>query len=62
MPGATSIDSVSVLLADNEPSFAELAAEMLGRVDETLDVTTVTTAAEALSTVEERDVDCVVSD
>ncbi|WP_290817260.1 bacterio-opsin activator domain-containing protein [Halovivax sp.] len=55
-------DAVSVLLVDNEPSFAELAAEMLVRVDDTLDVTTVTNADEALGTVEKSTVECIVSD
>src|SRR6056297_1474157 len=55
-------EDVSVLLADNEPSFTDLAAEMLARTDSSLEVTTVTTTAEALATVEDGGVECVVSD
>ncbi|WP_254863974.1 bacterio-opsin activator domain-containing protein [Halovivax gelatinilyticus] len=53
---------IDVLLVDNEPSFAQLAAEMLTRADDSLSVTTVTSASNALETVEETPIDCVVSD
>ncbi|MFC3957742.1 bacterio-opsin activator domain-containing protein [Halovivax cerinus] len=62
MSAPTSTERISVLLVDNEPSFVQLAAEMLSRTDESFDVTTVTTAPDALAAVEDGGVECVVSD
>ena len=55
-------DAIDVLLVDNEPSFAELAAEMLSRVDDSLSIETVTSADDALVAVEESPLECIVSD
>ncbi|WP_159900464.1 PAS domain S-box protein [Salinirussus salinus] len=57
-----STDPVRVLHVDDEPDFAELAAEYLERENERLEVTTATAAAEGLDRLAERPVDCVVSD
>ncbi|WP_247729714.1 bacterio-opsin activator domain-containing protein [Halovivax limisalsi] len=54
--------AIDVLLVDNEPSFATLAAEMLVRADESLDVTTETSPSAALEAVRDDPVECVVSD
>ncbi|MFB6309096.1 MAG: PAS domain-containing protein [Haloarculaceae archaeon] len=54
--------SVRVLVVDNDPDFAELAAEMLERESDGLTVEVETSASEGLDRLAERDVDCVVSD
>ena len=55
-------DSITVLLVDNEPSYADLAAQMLERADDALSVETATNADEALATMGSVGVDCIVSD
>jgi PAS domain S-box-containing protein len=55
-------DCIRVLHVDDEPGFAEMAAEFLERQDDSLEVTTATDAAAGLDCLAERDVDCVVSD
>ena len=54
--------TVSVLHVDDEPDFADMAAEFLERTDERLTVATATRASDALDHLAENDVDCVVSD
>ena len=51
-----------VLVVDDEPGLADLAAEMLARIDDGMTVRTATTAADGLALVREAAFDCVVSD
>ena len=53
---------IRVLHVDDEPDFADLAAEFLEREDDRLDVSTETRPADALARLGEERVDCVVSD
>ncbi|WP_276254689.1 bacterio-opsin activator domain-containing protein [Halomontanus rarus] len=55
---------ITTLVVDNDPGFADLAASMLEREDDSLDVETATSADEALTTIEDSkpSVDCIVSD
>jgi len=53
---------VRVLVVDDEPGLADLAAVHLERVDDGFDVATATNARDAVEYLAERDVDCVVSD
>ncbi|ELY98429.1 bacterio-opsin activator domain-containing protein [Natrialba asiatica] len=54
--------SITVLVVDNEPGFADLAGEMLERERSELVVEAATSGEEALEFIERRDVDCIVSD
>ncbi len=54
--------SVRVLHVDDEPDFAELAAEFLEREDDRFTIDTATSAAEALELLSAEDYDCIVSD
>ena len=55
-------EQTMVLIVDNEPSFADLAAEMLTREEDRLTVETEVRAADALRAVEELPIECIVSD
>ncbi|MFC6716236.1 bacterio-opsin activator domain-containing protein [Natrialbaceae archaeon GCM10025810] len=54
--------TITVLVVDNEPEFADLASTLLEREHESIAATPVTTGADALEALEERDVDCIVCD
>ncbi|TMT85330.1 response regulator [Haloterrigena sp. H1] len=53
---------ITVLVVDNEPGFAALAGEMLERERDAIVALEATNATDALSILEGRDVDCIVSD
>ncbi|AXR83356.1 bacterio-opsin activator domain-containing protein [Natrarchaeobaculum sulfurireducens] len=53
---------ITVLVVDNEPSSAELVAEMLERERDVLVVESATSGLEALERIEKRPIDCIVSD
>ncbi|AEH36284.1 bacterio-opsin activator domain-containing protein [Halopiger xanaduensis] len=53
---------ITVLVVDNEPGFAALAEEMLEREREAIDAVPATSADEALELLEQRAIDCIVSD
>ncbi|WP_254762712.1 bacterio-opsin activator domain-containing protein [Natrinema marinum] len=53
---------ITVLIVDNEPGFAELTGEMLERERDAITGLAATNGTEALSVLERRDVDCIVSD
>jgi len=53
---------ITVLIVDNEPGFAELAGEMLERERDSITALAATNGREALSLLERREVDCIVSD
>jgi PAS domain S-box-containing protein len=55
-------ERVRVLHVDDEPGFAELAAEFLEREDDRIEVVTATSAADGLDVLADEPVDCVVSD
>jgi len=55
-------ESIHVLHVDDEPDFAEMAAEFVRRQDDRFDVETVTGASEALERLREQTVHCIVSD
>ena len=55
-------DTISVLLVDDDPSFAEMAAEILERAEDQFRVHVESDARAGLDRVAEDDVDCVVSD
>ena len=56
-------DSIVVLHVDDEPDFAELAAQFLERADDRLEVITETSADAGLERLDDgADVDCIVSD
>ncbi len=55
-------ERVRVLHVEDEPEFAELAADLLEREDDRFEVRTASDAEEALDMLEEDDFDCVVSD
>jgi len=55
-------ERVRVLHVDDEPGFAELAAEFLEREDDRIEVVTATSAAGGLDVLAGERVDCVVSD
>ncbi|MEY7850320.1 bacterio-opsin activator domain-containing protein [Natrarchaeobius sp. A-rgal3] len=54
--------SITVLVVDNEPGFAELAGEMLEREQESIVSVPATSADEALEVFDGREIDCIVSD
>jgi PAS domain S-box-containing protein len=56
------LDTIAVLLVDDNPELADLTATYLEREDEQFDVTTVATASEALDRLSESTCDCIVSD
>ena len=53
---------ITVLVVDNEPGFAALAGEMLERERDSIVALAATDGTEALSILEDRAVDCIVSD
>ncbi|MFA9428306.1 bacterio-opsin activator domain-containing protein [Natronorubrum sp. A-ect3] len=53
---------ITVLIVDNEPGFADLVGEMLEREHETIVAKPAMDAREALAILEERSIDCIVSD
>jgi len=55
-------ERVRVLHVDDEPGFAELAAEFLEREDDRIEVVTAANAADGLDVLADDEVDCVVSD
>ncbi|WP_232701155.1 hybrid sensor histidine kinase/response regulator [Halobacterium wangiae] len=55
-------DSIRVLHVDDEPGFAEVAAEFLERQDDRIEVVTATAANEGMDRLAAGGVDCVVSD
>jgi len=61
MVGTTS-DLIQVIHVDDEPDFAEMAAEFIRRQDDRFDVETATSASEALDWLREHTVHCIVSD
>jgi len=60
--GRPEVDDIRVLHVEDEQDFADLAATFLERADDRLRVETVSTAQEGREVLDERDVDCVVSD
>jgi len=54
--------TVSVLLVDDEPAFADTAASVIEKRDDRFDVTPATDAASALAAIETGVFDCIVSD
>ncbi|QLH76958.1 response regulator [Halosimplex rubrum] len=58
----SSPNPIRILHVDDEPDFAEMAADFLEGENERFDIETATTAADALATLDERSVDCIVSD
>lgn len=59
---AVSSDLTQVIHVDDEPDFAELAAEFVERQDERLSVETATNPNDALDRIRTNGIDCVVSD
>jgi PAS domain S-box-containing protein len=59
---ATTKDSIHVLHVDDDPGFAELAADMMAREDDRITVETATSASEGLDRVTAEHFDCIVSD
>jgi DNA-binding NtrC family response regulator len=55
-------DTVRVLHVDDDPALRELTAEVLGREGGDFEVTTAANAEEGLAALDERPIDCVVSD
>ncbi|RKD93493.1 bacterio-opsin activator domain-containing protein [Halopiger aswanensis] len=55
-------NSITVLVVDNEPGFATLAKEMLEHERESIDAVPATSADEALELLDQRAIDCIVSD
>ncbi|WP_226004446.1 PAS domain S-box protein [Natrinema salinisoli] len=53
---------IHVLCVDDDPSVCELAATVLERTDEGLDVTTAGSGREGLAVLDDSDIDCIVSD
>ncbi|WP_339105073.1 bacterio-opsin activator domain-containing protein [Haloterrigena salinisoli] len=53
---------ITVLIVDNEPGFADLAGEMLERERDAIVAESATNAAAALEILEQREIDCIVSD
>ncbi|MXV63256.1 GAF domain-containing protein [Natronorubrum sp. JWXQ-INN-674] len=53
---------ITVLIVDNEPGFANLAGEMLERERDSIVAESATKAEEALEALENRQIDCIVSD
>jgi CheY-like chemotaxis protein len=54
--------SIHVLHVDDEPDFAEMAAEFIRRRDERFDVETATSATEAIDRLRRNHIHCIVSD
>lgn len=54
--------TTAVLHVDDDPAFLELSESSLANLDDSIDLTTATSAAEATSLLGERRFDCVVSD
>ncbi|MEF8894606.1 response regulator, partial [Halodesulfurarchaeum sp.] len=57
-----STDEIQVLHVDDDPDFAELAAEFLEREDERISVQTAASADEGLKQLSNSSIDCIVSD
>ena len=57
-----SLQSLSVLCVDDEPGLAALVGTYLERFDRTVDVTTATSAGQALAELADTEFDCIVSD
>jgi len=60
--GRPEVDEISVLHVVDEQDFPDSRATFLERADDRLRVETVSTAEEGIDVLDERDVDCVVSD
>lgn len=57
-----SMDTANVLHVDDEPGFAEMAAEFVERQDQRLQVETATNASDGLDRIRSNDIHCIVSD
>jgi len=55
-------ESIRILHVDDESSFLELTAEFLAQADDRFEITTETRPEDGLAVLEDRSVDCVVSD
>jgi CheY-like chemotaxis protein len=53
---------IHVLHVDDEPGFADMAADFLARLDDRFDVETATNANDAIDQLGENEYDCIVSD
>ncbi|ELY56684.1 bacterio-opsin activator domain-containing protein [Natronolimnohabitans innermongolicus] len=53
---------ITVLVVDNEPGFADLAGEMLERERDEIVAESATSAGAALEIIDDRQIDCIVSD
>lgn len=62
IPSGEDRDSIQILHVDDEPGFADLAADFLEEEDDRFEVVTETSAQAALDRLDDLDVDCVVSD
>ncbi len=60
--GSVSMDAIRVLYVDDEPEWAARTAELLDRRDAAIDTLSATTADEAREYLDEREIDCVVSE
>ncbi|MFC3476189.1 PAS domain-containing response regulator [Halobacterium litoreum] len=60
--GGSDDGRIRVLHVDDEPGFADLAATFLEREDDAFEVETATSVSDGLDALDDRDVDCVVSD
>ncbi|MEF8892823.1 PAS domain S-box protein, partial [Halodesulfurarchaeum sp.] len=60
MKGTT--DRIHVLHVDDEPDFADMAAEFLEREDDRIFVQTATNASDGLEVFADTDIDCIISD
>lgn len=58
----TQDEPIHVLHVDNDPEFGALVAQSLEREDDRLEVYTVTTPDEGLAVLQQREIDCLVSD
>lgn len=56
------VNPIRVLHVDDEPDLSDMVATFLEREDDRLTVCTATSANEGLETIDEADVDCIVSD
>lgn len=55
-------DSVHVLHVDDDPEFADMAAQFLEREDPRFDVVTETSGADGITRLREEHIDCIISD
>ena len=55
-------DAIRVLHVDDDPAFVDMVATFLEREDDRIDVVTATSGTDGLTILDERAVDCIVSD